>query len=133
MAREPVLQVTREAVASAMGLEVSEVAATATLFGNLGVESIDILDILFRVDRVLGTKTDASDLDAYMQGGIRDDDFASDDDFITDEGLTYLKSIMPQIDVEEQRGRLKANDVLSLFSVENLADMLKKQAGVAAG
>ena len=46
---------------------------------DLGAESIDLLDILFRIERSTGVKIQASDLGDYIQGGIPDDEFGDDE------------------------------------------------------
>src|SRR5919202_5254647 len=88
----------REAVASALGVGEDEVTPDATLMDDLGAESIDLLDILFRIERSTGVKIQASDLGEYLQGGIPDDEFSDDNEIITDKGLEHLKKVMPQID-----------------------------------
>ena len=44
---------------------------------DLGAESIDLLDILFRIERSTGVKIQASDLGDEIQGGIPDDEFGA--------------------------------------------------------
>ena len=58
----------RDAIVAALGLDADEVKPDATLLGELGAESIDLLDILFRLERKLGTKIQAADLSAYSDG-----------------------------------------------------------------
>src|SRR5438445_11449593 len=90
-----------EAVVAALGVDEDEVTPDATLLGELGAESIDLLDILFRLERKLGVKIQASDLAAYVQGGIPDDEFGDENELITAKGMEQLKKAMPQIDPSE--------------------------------
>jgi acyl carrier protein len=113
------------AVADALGLEEDEVTLEATLLGDLGAESIDLLDILFRIERQVGTKIEAGDLAEYVQGGIPDEEFGDDDGIITTVGLTQLARVMPQIDPEELAGRLEAEQVMGLFTVGNLVALIQ--------
>ena len=66
------------AVVGALGVGEDEASPDATLMDDLGAESIDLLDILFRIERSTGVKIQASDLGDYMQGGIPDDEFGDD-------------------------------------------------------
>lgn len=122
----------QQAIVDALGVDEDEVTPDATLLGDLGAESIDLLDILFRLERKLGVKIQASDLAAYVQGGIPDDEFGDENEFITPQGMEQLKKAMPQIDPAELQGKLKADQVMSLFTVQNLADMVAQRAQEAA-
>ena len=113
-----------EALVGALGVEEDEVTKEATVLGDLGAESIDLLDILFRLERKLGVKIQAADLAAHVQGGIPDDEFGDPGGKITAKGLAQLKKVMPQIDSDALAGKLEAEKVMSLFTVDNLSDMV---------
>ena len=119
-----------EAVAIALGLD-DEVTREATLLGDLGAESIDLLDILFRIERATGVKIEASDLAEHIQGGIPDEEFGDADGHVSAAGLAHLKTVMPQIDADELAGALEAEQVITLFTVGNLADMVADRAAAA--
>ena len=93
-----------EAITVALGVEDDEVTRDATLLGELGEESIDLLDILFRIERATGVKIEAGDLAEHIQGGIPDDEFGDGDGIVNERGLAHLKAVMPQIDVDELAG-----------------------------
>ena len=57
---------TKEAVVGALGVGEDEVTPEATLMDDLGAESIDLLDILFRIERSTGVKVQASDIGEYI-------------------------------------------------------------------
>jgi acyl carrier protein len=129
--RDEIHSAVQEAVVGALGVDEDEVTPAATLLGDLGAESIDLLDILFRLERKLGVKIQASDLGAHVQGGIPDDQFGDENGTITPAGLAQLKKVMPQIDTGALAGKLQAEKVMSLFTVENLEDMVAQRAGTS--
>jgi acyl carrier protein len=118
----------KEALVGALGVGEEEVAPEATLLGDLGAESIDLLDILFRLERKVGVKIQAADLAAHVQGGIPDAEFGDASGKITAKGMAQLKKVMPQIDVNALAGKLEAEKVMSLFTVANLTDMVAGRA-----
>jgi acyl carrier protein len=122
----------KEAVVEALALDDDEVTPESTLMDDLGAESIDLLDILFRIEKSTGVKIEASDLGDYMQGGIPDDEFSDENEIITEKGAQHLKSVMPQVEPGELAGSLKAEEVITLFTVENLSQMVKSR-GDGAG
>ena len=117
----------KDAVVGALGIDEDEVTPQATLLGDLGAESIDLLDILFRIERKVGVKIQASDLAAYVQGGIPDEEFSDQNENISAKGLAQLKKVMPQIDTAALAGNLQAQKVLTLFTVQNLSDMVSQR------
>ena len=122
----------KEAVVEALALDDDEVTPDATLMDDLGAESIDLLDILFRIEKSTGVKIEASDLGDYIQGGIPDDEFSDDDQIISAVGAAQLCKVMPQTDPADIEGKLKADEVMTLFTVENLVQMVKSRADGAA-
>src|SRR3954471_6276209 len=113
----------KEALVGALGVGEEDVSPDATLLEDLGAQSIDLLDILFRLERKLGVKVQASDLAAHVQGGIPDDQFGDERGIVSAAGLVQLKKVMPQIDVSSLEGKLEAEKVLSLFTVANLVSL----------
>jgi acyl carrier protein len=118
----------KEAVVEALALDDDEVTPEATLMDELGAESIDLLDILFRIEKSTGVKIEASDLGDYIQGGISDDEFSDDDQVISETGAEQLHKVMPQTDPGDIAGKLKADEVMTLFTVGNLVEMVKVRA-----
>jgi acyl carrier protein len=117
----------KEAVVEALALDDDEVTPDSTLMDDLGAESIDLLDILFRIQRSTGVKIEASDLGDYIQGGIPDDEFSDENEVITAKGAEQLHKVMPQANPSDLEGSLKADEVITLFTVQNLVDMVKSR------
>jgi acyl carrier protein len=123
----------REAVAEALGLDEDEVAPDATLLDELGAESIDLLDMLFRLGRSTGLKIEAADLASYVQGGIPDEEFGDEErDLITPAGMSQLKKVMPQLADLDLDGKLQPEKVMSYFTVQNLTDLVTSRAATVA-
>lgn len=128
MTKDEIDAAVKEALVGALGVGEDEVSPNATLLGDLGAESIDLLDILFRMERKVGVKIQAADLAAYVQGGIPDEEFGDASGKITPKGMAQLKKVMPQINADELAGKLEAEKVMGLFTVQNLADMVAQRA-----
>jgi acyl carrier protein len=118
----------KEAVVEALALDDDEVTPDSTLMDDLGAESIDLLDILFRIEKSTGVKIEASDLGDYIQGGIPDDEFSDSNEVITAKGAEQLAKVMPQVNASDIEGSLKAEEVITLFTVGNLTEMVKARA-----
>lgn len=124
--------IVQKAVADALGIDIEEAVPEATLLGDLDAESIDLLDVLFRIEKASDVKIKVSDIAEVLQGGIPDEEFADEDDIINEVGLAQLKRSLPHIDVEELAGKLTADEVLTLFTVQSLTDLVTERAALTA-
>lgn len=122
--RSRVFDVVRVTITEVLALDEAEVRLEHSLERDLGAESIDLLDLLFRFQRTLGVKMRREDIGPMLRGDLAREEFADADGKLTDEGVRQLRASLPQIDVEELRGTLHASDIFSLITVENLADLV---------
>src|SRR5712671_2825954 len=83
----------------ALNVDEDEIQPTSTLQGDLGAESIDFLDIVFRLEREFAIKIPRGELfpEAIFQG---DPEFVENGK-VTDKGLKELKARMPFADLSE--------------------------------
>lgn len=127
------LPIIQDAIADALGIEESDVVPEASLINDLGAESIDLLDIMFRIQRSSGVKVAVSDIANLLQGGIPDEEFGDDEtETVNDTGLTHLERALPQFDRSQLTGPLQADQVLGLFTVQNLVDLVGERAAATA-
>ena len=88
----------RETLIEALGLDDDEVTPEATLVGDLGAESIDFLDIVFRLEKNFSIK--------IPKGELFPESFAADaslvkDGLVTEQGLSELRTRLPHLDIEK--------------------------------
>lgn len=119
----------RAIVGEALALEPDEVIGDATLLNDLGAESIDLLDILFRIDRSFGVRIEAAELADYVQGGIPDEEFGDADEIVSERGMAQLLLVMPQLETCARVSPIKADEVMSLFTVDNLEQLVRSRLG----
>src|SRR5271170_6294142 len=77
----------------ALNVDEDEIKPTSTLQGDLGAESIDFLDIVFRLEREFGIKIPRGELfpESIFQG---DPEFVENGK-VTSKGLNELRTKMP--------------------------------------
>jgi acyl carrier protein len=100
----------------ALNVEEDEIRPTSTLQGDLGAESIDFLDIVFRLEREFGIKIPRGELfpEAIFQG---DPEFVQNGK-VTDKGLAELKARMPFADLSKFEQDPEISGISDLFTVE---------------
>jgi acyl carrier protein len=107
-------KVTRVLV-DALNVDEEEVTPKAALHGDLGAESIDLLDITFRLEREFGVSIPRGELfpDSIFQG---DPEFVRDGK-VTDKGLAELRERLPYADLEGFAADRRLSAVPDLFTV----------------
>jgi acyl carrier protein len=107
-------KVTRVLV-EALSVDEDDLTPKATLQGDLGAESIDFLDIVFRLEREFGIKIPRGEL--FPESIFQGDTDLVQNGRVTDQGMGELRARMPYADLEafDQDRRLTA--VSDLFTV----------------
>src|SRR3954453_16449061 len=100
----------------ALNVDEDDITPDSTLQGDLGAESIDFLDIVFRLEREFGIKIPRGELfpESIFQG---DPEFVQDGK-ITEKGLTELKTRMPYADLTAVEQNPELTHLGDLFTVE---------------
>src|SRR5437763_10511645 len=129
MAQYDIAQVVRTAVADTLGTGDVPENLDATLVDDLGLESLDLLDILFRIECRIPVRLPMTWLSEVLQGEVSDTDFCTERGVVTDRGLHRLRQVMPQLDPARWTGRLRVEHIPSLVTVGNLVDIVRVRAG----
>jgi acyl carrier protein len=123
MSRDEIFNQVREVLVDALGLDDDDVTEGATLMGDLGAESIDFLDIVFRLEKAFGIKVPREELfpaeavmsnAEYVSGGK-----------VTAKGLAELKSRMPHTDFSEFEKNPDVNKIADLFTVAAIVNFVE--------
>ncbi len=101
-------------LADCLGVDEDEVTPDAKLFADLGAESIDILDVTFRLEKEFDIKIQESEL--VPQSVLSDPAFVSDGK-VTDAGMAELKTRMPHADLTEFDGDRNVDNFTDIFTV----------------
>ena len=103
-------------VAEALDRSPADVTPHASLVDDLGAESIDFLDIVFRLEREFGIKIPRNELfpESIFQG---DPEFVQNGK-VTDKGLSELRARMPFADLSKFEQNPEMNGISDLFTVE---------------
>jgi acyl carrier protein len=100
----------------ALNVDESEISPRSTLQGDLGAESIDFLDIVFRLEREFGIKIPRGELfpESIFQG---DPDMVQDGK-VTEKGLEELRARMPFADLSKIEKSREISQISDLFTVD---------------
>lgn len=115
-------------VADALYLDADQVTAAANLMRDLGAESIDFLDIIFRLEKEFSIKIPKGDIERRAKGALSDEEFAVGGR-LTDAALTQVRSLLSEVNPEEIKTGLLVRDIPSLFTVQTFVRMVNEQLG----
>ena len=115
----------------ALNVDDDEVTPEATLQGDLGAESIDFLDIVFRLEREFNIKIPRGELfpESIFQG---DPEFVQDG-LVTEKGLQELRERMPYADLGEFEKNPTMDSISDLFTVKLIVDYVNNKLTAGGG
>ncbi len=124
MSREDILSNVRDTLVDALAVEPEEVTEEATLTGDLGAESIDFLDIVFRLEKSFDIKIPRGEL--FPDDLLNNPDFVSNGKF-TPQGLEQIKKAMPHADFSAFESDPDVNKMPDLFTVKTLVNYIERK------
>jgi acyl carrier protein len=109
----------------ALGVDDDEVTLEATLEGDLGAESIDFLDIFFRLEKAFTVKISRTEF-------LPDALFSPDSGFVkegivTPEGIAELKKLAPHFDSDKLAQNPKVEIIKDLTTVQTLVNFVRNK------
>ena len=124
--KEEIYQKIKTSLVDALGVDEDEVTPEATLVGDLGAESIDFLDIVFRLERNFGIK--------IPRGELFPENLATDPEMLKDgklssKGLEELKARLPFADLAKFEADPDVNKISDLYTVDMLVHYVQSKLG----
>jgi acyl carrier protein len=120
MSRDEVFQKVQGVLVDALGVDEEEVTAEATLMGDLGAESIDFLDIVFRLEKAFGMKVPREEL--FPAEGLLNNPELISNGKLTAKGLAELREKVPHTDLTEFAKDPSISKIADLFTVNAIVN-----------
>lgn len=129
MTRDEIQTRVQEVLAEVLGIDEDEVTPRSTLTGDLGAESIDFLDIVFRLEQAFDIKIEQGELfpeslqqdAAYVQDGV-----------LTESGLAALREKLPHAELDVIEADPRISRVGEIFTVDAMVNFVERKLGAAA-
>lgn len=129
MSRDEIFQKVQEVLVDALGVDDDEVTAEATLMGDLGAESIDFLDIVFRLEKAFDLKVPREEL-FPAEGLLNNPDLVSNGK-LTEKGLAEMREKVPHTDLTEFEKNPDINKLADLFTVNAIVNYIDSKINAA--
>jgi acyl carrier protein len=126
--KEQVFDQVRDVLVDALGVDEEEVKGSATLMGDLGAESIDFLDIVFRLEKTFDIKVPREEL--FPVEMLMSNPELVSHGKLTAKGLAELKSKMPHTDLSAFQNNPDINKLGDLFTVNSIVNYVANKLDV---
>lgn len=127
MSRDDYFKKIQEVLDDALGVDEDEVTPNASLTADLGAESIDFLDIVFRLEKTFDFKISQGEL--FPENLSENPDWVCDGK-LTDSGLTMLKDRMKHVDFSEvENGNRELAKLADSITVTSLVNFVENKLG----
>jgi acyl carrier protein len=129
LSRDQIFEKLREVLEEALGVDEEEVTIDASLTGDLEAESIDFLDIVFRLEKTFSTperpfKIEQGEL--FPENVLENPDWVADGKF-TDAGMEMLRERMPHVDFSAFENDRDVNKVAELITVNSIIEFVERK------
>ena len=116
----------RSIIAESLCVDAHEVQLKANLMRDLGAESIDFLDIMFRLEKEFNIKIPQREIERLARGGLAPEEFEVDM-IIQPKGLARLRELLPEIPAADFKEGISLRELPSLFTVEVFCGIVKRK------
>ena len=120
---DEIYQKVQSTLVDALGVDEEDVTPAATLFKDLGAESIDLLDIVFRLERNFGIKIPRGEL---FPENVSDPDLTQDGK-LTPKGLVEMQERMPFADLSTFAANPEVDRLMDLYTVDMLVQYVSSK------
>ena len=110
-------------IADALGCDVDEVTPQASLIEDLNAESIDFLDIVFRLERAFKIKIPRGKIVENARGTLTEAEFEQKG-VVTDVGMAQLRAYLSEVPAERFKSPMKVADIPRLFTPETFCKLV---------
>ena len=113
--RDEIFEKVKAALVDALGVDDDEVSPAATMVGDLGAESIDFLDMVFRLERTFKVKIPRGKIVENARGTLSEAEFEQGG-VLTDTGFAQLRSYLSEVPESRFGKPMKVKDIPRLFT-----------------
>ena len=124
--KEEVFEKVKEALVDALGVDDDEVSPEATMVGDLGAESIDFLDIVFRLEKAFEIEIPRSEL--FPEDILTNAEYVRDGR-VTPHGIAELKKRMPFADLSKFEENPAVQEFSNQLTVQDLCRYVESKVG----
>jgi acyl carrier protein len=128
--KEEILEVfptVAKTIADALGCDVDDVKLNVSLIEGLDAESIDFLDLVFRLERSFKLKIPRGKIVEDSRGDLSEAEFEQKG-IVTPAGMERLRAFLSEVPADRFSTPMKAADIPRLFTAETFCKLVIRAA-----
>jgi acyl carrier protein len=120
-----------ETMADALGCDVDDITPDVSLIEGLDAESIDFLDMVFRLERAFKVKIPRGKIVENARGTLPEAEFEQNG-IVTEKGLAQLREYLSEVSPERFKTPMKVADIARLFTPTTFCKLVVRAQKEAA-
>lgn len=126
MTENDVVEKIRDCLVEVLGINKEEIKPDSSLINDLGAESLDLLDLVFRLEQTFDIRLSRGEIEARARKALSEEEFETNS-VLTPQALENLKKELPEVSEEKFKPGLKSGDIAQLFTVRTFARLVKEK------
>ena len=123
--KEEIFNGVKDALVDALAVDDDEVSPDATLVGDLGAESIDILDIIYRLEKNFGIKIDQAEL--IPSDLVNSPEYKQEDGKLTVAGVEELRKRLPYANLDAFEKNPLVQNIATVLTVNDMCYLIESK------
>jgi acyl carrier protein len=125
--REQIFAGVRECLVESLAVDPAEVTEDAVMTQDLGLASIDMLDLLFSLNTTFNMYLRPQDVQSQLLGGMSQEEFLNPDRTVSEKGYERIAELVPGFNRAELEEPLTDGDLFEFFRVRHVVDLVQKK------
>lgn len=129
--REIVSQLNR-CLAETIGINEEEISLNSSIIDDLGADSLDLLDLVFRLEQTFKIRISRGDIETRARETMPEEDFETDG-LLSEKAKKALRKALPEVDSSRFKPNLRKSEIPRLFTVQTFLRLVKEKMEANSG
>jgi len=116
----------RKIIAECLFVDLEQVQEKSLLIKDLGAESIDFLEIMFKLEKTFNIKIPQREIERQARGDMKPEEFEIEG-VLQPKGLARLQELLPEVDLDKWRPEMTLRELPSLFTVQVFIGIVQRK------
>ncbi|MCK5057577.1 MAG: acyl carrier protein [Candidatus Aminicenantes bacterium] len=116
-------------IAETVGVKEEDVTRDASLIDDIGADSLDLLDLVFRLEQDFDIRISRGEIESRAKETMPEEDFEVDG-YLSEKAKEELRKSLPEVDGSKFEGNLRKSDIPRLFTVLTFIKLVKEKLRV---
>lgn len=127
LTRTEIFDGVRDCLVEALAVDPEEVTEDALLVQDLGLASIDMLDLLFGLNTRFDTYIRPQEVQSHLLGGMAPEEFLTPERTVSEKGYQRIAELVPGFDPSALQEDLTDADLFGFFRVRHVVDIVEQK------